>query len=135
MIRIRSLDKSVAETTDKDALVNQIEYQRYWVSVNKGHVAVGRGELDERNKIFEWTDPYPIDDVVYVGISTWNAPVSFKGIQVYPCSVENVEEFIQKLESQFAEIIAKHSAKKQTAKPTPIKTKPGKFHASGGSPQ
>lgn len=123
VIRVKSLDKAVAETTDKNALVNQIQYQKYWISVNNGRVVVGKGELDEKNKIFEWTDPYPIKDVAYVGISTWNAEVAFQNIQV-SVAVEDIAAYKQKLINQIMELRKQQAAaaeakKVATAKPAP----------------
>jgi hypothetical protein len=116
VIRIRSLDKSVAETESPDTLVNPIKFQRYWVSVNNGKVVVGKDDLDEKNKVFEWTDPYPIKDVAYVGISNWNAPAEFKNLQIGP-PVDGVEEYKQKLIAQIMALRKKREAKKPEPEP------------------
>ncbi|MCK4499863.1 hypothetical protein KAU11_05155, partial [Candidatus Babeliales bacterium] len=99
VIRVRSLDKSVAETSDDKLKINQIKYQRYWVSVKNGQVHLGTGDLDPKNIIYSWKDPYPIKDVQFVGISNWNAATKFKNVQVGP-AVEDVEEYKKKIIAQ-----------------------------------
>ncbi|MCK4499545.1 hypothetical protein KAU11_03560 [Candidatus Babeliales bacterium] len=108
VIRVRSLDKSVSESFDKKLNVNQIKYQRYWVSVKDGQMNLGTGDLDIKNIIFSWKDPYPIKDVQFVGISNWNAAGKFKNVQIGP-AVEDVEEHKAKIIAQIMELRQKQA--------------------------
>ncbi|MFC1854401.1 hypothetical protein ACFLY6_00830 [Candidatus Dependentiae bacterium] len=109
VIRVRSLDKSVVETMNKKLKINPIKYQRYWVSVSNGKIDLGTGELDPKNIVYSWKDPYPLKDVQYIGISNWNATVNFKNIQVGP-AVGDVEDYKKKIIAQIMELRRKQEA-------------------------
>lgn len=51
VIRAKSLDKAVAQTTNPDALVNPIDYKKFWVSFNNGRIIIGTGDLAPENAI------------------------------------------------------------------------------------
>lgn len=86
-IRVQSLDTPIAQFTrqDKpDAMLNALDFKRFWIILNNGKIILGTGEIKEDNKVLEWTDVYPIQRLKYVGLSTWNAPINFKNIYVGP---------------------------------------------------
>jgi hypothetical protein len=86
-IRVQSLDTPIAQFTrqDKpDAMLNALDFKRFWIILNNGKIILGTGDIKEENKVLEWTDVYPIQRLKYVGLSTWNAPINFKNIYVGP---------------------------------------------------
>ena len=85
-IRVQSLDFPVAQFTSEehpDAMITPIEYQKYWISLDNGTIALGKGDLGT-NKVLEWTDPYPPGRMQYVGLSSWNTPINYRNIFVAP---------------------------------------------------
>lgn len=85
-IRIKSLGRSVAEISGAEnplAVVTPLRKETFWVSLKDGKLSAGKGAWGE-GKIMEWTDPYPIPGARFVGLSTWNNPVSFSSIRVGP---------------------------------------------------
>ncbi len=51
VIRAKSLDKSVAETKNPEALVNPIDYKKFWISFNNGRIVLGTQDLSPENAI------------------------------------------------------------------------------------
>ncbi len=89
VIRVQSLDRPIAQFNKQDkpdAMLNPMEYKRFWIAISKGTLTLGAGDIAEANKILEWTDIYPIERLKYVGLSTWNAPILFKNMYVGPFS-------------------------------------------------
>ena len=87
VIRVQSLDTPIAQFNkhdNPDAMLNSLEFKRFWLGINNGTLTLGTGDIKEENKILEWTDIYPIQRLKYVGLSTWNAPIIFKNIYVGP---------------------------------------------------
>ncbi|MBT4594966.1 hypothetical protein HOD08_03755, partial [bacterium] len=83
VIRVQSLDQSVKEFTNKEfpeAMINPLEFQKYWISTNKGEIVVGKGDIAEENVVLRWQDPYPVQRLKYVGLSTWNTPVTYRNV-------------------------------------------------------
>lgn len=86
-IRVQSLDTPIAEFNKQqkpDAMLNPLEFKRFWLGINKGTLTLGKGDIAASNVILEWTDIYPISRLKYVGLSTWNAPILFRNIYVGP---------------------------------------------------
>jgi|GEM_PF-2142755 len=87
VIRVQSLDTPIAQFNKQekpDAMLNPLEFKRFWLAISKGTITLGTGDIAESNKVLEWTDIYPISRLKYVGLSTWNAPILFKNIYVGP---------------------------------------------------
>ncbi len=83
-IRIKSLGKSVKELTyDENPAValNPNKFEKYWINVNNGLITIGQGEPGQ-NPFLSWQDPYPIKNLRYIGLSSWNAPVSVRNITI-----------------------------------------------------
>jgi hypothetical protein len=86
-IRVQSLDTPIAQFSkdeQPDAMLNALDFKRFWIALNGGTITIGIDEIKEANKILEWTDVYPISRLKYVGLSTWDAPINFKNIYVGP---------------------------------------------------
>ncbi|MFH1644370.1 MAG: hypothetical protein ABIA74_04310 [bacterium] len=95
-IRTTSLGKSVSEfqhiaqiKTEKGleyeldpnnlkVLAENYKFRKYVVSFNDGHIIV----LEDDKKILDWQDPYPIKNIKYVGIGSWDVYVNFRDIMV-----------------------------------------------------
>lgn len=86
-IRVQSLDTPIAQFSkddQPDAMLNALDFKRFWLGLRNGTITLGTGDIKEENKILEWTDVYPIKRLKYVGLSTWDAPISFKNVYVGP---------------------------------------------------
>lgn len=55
----------------------------YWLDYNKGTITVGTGPPGS-NAFHRWCDPRPLQDVRYVGLSSWDKHVGYKSIRVGP---------------------------------------------------
>lgn len=64
------------------AVVAANHWATYWVSVNKGLVLVGRGEIVGQNITLKWQDPDPLQHLKDIAFSTWNTPVEFRNIRL-----------------------------------------------------
>ncbi len=85
VIRVASLGKTVTEFLDvdyPDAMIDPLEFKKYWVSLKDGVVSIGKGKLDPKNVLLKWKDPYPIERIRYVGVSSWNAKVDIRNVKV-----------------------------------------------------
>ncbi|NDD55733.1 hypothetical protein EBZ39_18025, partial [bacterium] len=80
-IRLQSLGDSVATFNKKDfpqAMLNTYKRQRYTVSYKDGIISV----QTEGGKPIAWKDPYPLTGLKWIGLSTWDVPISFSNITV-----------------------------------------------------
>jgi hypothetical protein len=116
-LRIKSLGRSVVEVSARDnplAQVIPMINEKFWVSINNGKISAGKGEWGE-NKLFEWADPYPLQNAKYIGLSTWNNPVTFSSLRVGP-AVENITPEIKKvlMEKKYTKEPTKEEIAKQT---------------------
>lgn len=59
------------------------EFERYWIGINQGLLAVGKGDLGS-DVFLCWKDPFPVKEALSVGISSWNRPVVFRFIEMTP---------------------------------------------------
>ena len=57
-------------------------WETYWVSVTNGHIKVGKGNVSEENKFLEWKDPHPLQNLQWVGFSSWDTKISFRNTRV-----------------------------------------------------
>lgn len=51
VIRSRSLDKHMKETTNPQALLNPVGYKKFWINFDQGEIILGSGNLDPKNAI------------------------------------------------------------------------------------
>jgi hypothetical protein len=116
-LRIKSLGRSVAEVSALDnpnAQVTPMMTEKFWVSLKNGVVSAGKGEWGE-NKLFEWKDPYPLANIKYIGLSTWNGPVTISNLKVGP-AVEDLTPSLKK--TLLAKSYVKKISEKELAKKT-----------------
>jgi len=66
------------------AMVAANRWATYWVSVNCGLVAIGRGKSVGQNIILTWQDPDPLQNLKTIAFSTWNTPVEYRNIRLRP---------------------------------------------------
>lgn len=66
---------------NKNAVITEKGYDRYWVSIDGGKISVGKGDPSE-NKILVWKDENPSKGIKYVGFGSWNTPVFVKNIKI-----------------------------------------------------
>ncbi|PCJ12627.1 MAG: hypothetical protein COB04_17470 [Gammaproteobacteria bacterium] len=71
-----------AITNDTDAMLDS-GWGTYWVTVENGRVAYGKGAEAGINEKLSWQDPTPQPDLQWVGFSTWNVPVSYQSISIF----------------------------------------------------
>ncbi len=97
--RIKSLGRSVVEISAQDnpaAALTPLTKETFWISIKDGHLTAGKGAWGE-GKLLEWTDPYPISGVRYVGLSTWNSPVTFSSIYFGPAVEDLTPDIKQRI--------------------------------------
>jgi len=134
VIRIQSLGKSVVEFVHDDkpeTKLNPLDFEQYWINVNNGIISVGKGPLGQ-NQFLTWKDPYPIKGLTYVGISSWDAPVTYRNIKVgppvgakgvYKKSTKKPLTSIQPIATAIKASAKKTILKKQAAPPKPAAKK------------
>lgn len=119
-LRIKSLGRSVAEISAEDnplAAVDTLGTEKFWISIKNGTISAGKGQWGE-GKLLEWTDPYPLPDVRYIGLSSWNNPVTFSNIHVGP-PVEDLSP--EQRDKLLAEVTTKMASAAEVAKETLMK--------------
>jgi hypothetical protein len=80
-IRLKSLGDSVAsfdKTTNPTAMLNAYKKQTYSVVLKGGELSLFASD----KKALSWKDPYPLKGIKWVGISTWDVPISFSNIMI-----------------------------------------------------
>ncbi|KAK3268097.1 hypothetical protein CYMTET_23378, partial [Cymbomonas tetramitiformis] len=66
------------------ASVQPSTFDRYWVDLNGGAITVGKG--DPYSSPHErWEDVNPNNDLLYVGLASWNTQVFYRNIEVKDC--------------------------------------------------
>lgn len=63
------------------ACVAKDEFTRFWINCNKGSISVGAGPPGT-GPWHTWTDPDPLKDIQYVGLSAWDRHVSYRDIRM-----------------------------------------------------
>jgi hypothetical protein len=94
-VRVHSLDRAVAQierSSHPEAMLNPLNFKRFWLSVNQGTITLGTDEIKQENIVLTWQDPYPIQKLKYVGLSTWNAPANFRNIHIGPDLEKAIKE-------------------------------------------
>lgn len=84
---IRKYGKNQASVTVKEnpfaVVVKSGLFDRYWFSLDKGRISMGRGASYPHNKMCEWKDTEPVEGVVHVGVSTWDSPIQFRNFRTF----------------------------------------------------
>ena len=92
VLRVKSLGRSAASLSkkkDRKAMLAAGRFKRYDFVMNKENLSIRhKGE-----KILGWKDPYPWGGIEFIGISTWQTPVTIKGFDFKKCiNIDDVEE-------------------------------------------
>lgn len=81
-IRVGDFISPVAQVKIDGGVLNQIVNKKFWISLNGGKLSVGHDEQNEKNKLIEWTDPYPTNQINRIGISTKNIPATISSFSI-----------------------------------------------------
>jgi len=57
-------------------------WDTYWVTVENGHIKVGKSAVHKSNAFLEWTDPNPIQNPQWIGFSSWDRKFSLRNIRI-----------------------------------------------------
>ena len=76
---------------NEEALASPVEFKQYWISFNNETISFGTNKPSMENKILEWKDPYPIEKIQYIGISSGNNNIVYKNIELKP-SIEELKK-------------------------------------------
>lgn len=75
VVRIKSLGRSADESTSKDLTLHSLRPKTYWVAFDNGIIYLGSGQKVGENIIQRWEDPYKWENINFIGIGSWDAPV------------------------------------------------------------
>ncbi len=84
VLRIISLGKAVTFYNSEEhpeGMANEMDFRRYWIKINNNKISMGIGEVGE-SVLLEWTDPYPVSNIRFVGLSSWNSLVNIKNLKL-----------------------------------------------------
>jgi len=57
-------------------------FTKFWVSYDSGAVAIGTGEPGPGTACCRWTDPHPIENIRFIGLSAWDKHVGYRNIKI-----------------------------------------------------
>jgi len=63
------------------AMASPNDFTAFWLVINHGHIKVGRGSQLDQSVVMEWTDPKPLTNIKFVGISGWESGIEFQEFQ------------------------------------------------------
>lgn len=69
-------------------------FTKFWVSYESGSVAIGTGEPGPATACCRWTDPDPIENIRFVGLSAWDKHIGYRNIKI-----QTAVDFSQKKKS------------------------------------
>lgn len=83
VIRIKSLGRSAATSflKTREEKLSLRHFKSFWMSIENGTVKLGEGSEVGKNVKLSWTDPYPWQNIVNIGLSSWDAPVRVRNIR------------------------------------------------------
>ncbi|MFH1644369.1 MAG: hypothetical protein ABIA74_04305 [bacterium] len=119
VLRVSSLGKTVKEYKKSeypDAVADPLEFKKYWMSIKDGEITMGTGDLDPKNTLLKWKDPYPIKRVRYVGFSSWNSKVDVRNIEVHNYSVYDVPKVKTEVKAKTVEKLKPIAEKPEESK-------------------
>jgi hypothetical protein len=87
-LRVRSLGRPAQETSGttkklKKGILHRKRFRFFWISIDNGTIKVGHGKIIGENILINWKDPFPWEDIKYIGFSSWNTPVTIQNIEFY----------------------------------------------------
>lgn len=59
-------------------------FTKFWINYERGVITVGSGEPGASTACFSWTDPDPLADIRFAGLSAWDKHVGYRNIRVQP---------------------------------------------------
>jgi hypothetical protein len=80
-IRVQSLGRAAASTTDKKLLLRALRPQSYWINFDNGTITLGGGQKVGENIVLTWKDPAPWQNIKYIGLGSWDAPVTLSQLK------------------------------------------------------
>lgn len=67
------------------AVISEREFTPLWVDCNQGVLTIGTGSIPGQRVSLRWSDPQgPIPNLQHVGLSAWDAHVSYRSMRVLP---------------------------------------------------
>ena len=76
------IETLITERENPDAMAQAIGYRKYWMEINNGLVRFGIFEQGSPVEALRWKDPYHLENIKYIGFSSWNSKISLKNIRV-----------------------------------------------------
>lgn len=93
-IHIQTLGRAAAALNreqNAQAMLSSQKFMKYSFTLNDGRIKVFQGDVQEK-AILEWKDPFPWTDIRFIGISSWNTPISIRSIKLLTADGTPVEE-------------------------------------------
>lgn len=73
----------IGMTKDRDALIaTASSYDDYWVTYNKGHLLIGKGDNPSENIILDALEEEPITNITHLGFTSWGNSAEFRDIKI-----------------------------------------------------
>lgn len=69
--------------TAPEAKLSSSSFSKYWLNFDGGAISVGTGEPGD-NLCYTWTDPDPIPNIHYAGLSAWDKHVGYRNLCMHP---------------------------------------------------
>lgn len=63
-------------------------FNSYWLDYDNGVITIGAGTPSAPLGMHRWVDPQPLQDLCFVGLSSWDKHVAYRNITVGPCLAE-----------------------------------------------
>ncbi len=60
-------------------------FNSYWLDYDNGAITIGAGTPSAPLGMHRWVDPQPLQDLCFVGLSSWDKHVAYRNIKVGPC--------------------------------------------------
>lgn len=73
--------------------LSSTSFTKFWVSYESGAVAIGTGEPGPATACCRWTDPDPIENIRFVGLSAWDKHIGYKNIKIQTAVEFSDEKF------------------------------------------
>jgi hypothetical protein len=64
--------------------LSSTSFTKFWINYDRGTLTVGGGEPSASTARHSWTDPDPIPDIRFAGLSAWDKHVGYRNIRVQP---------------------------------------------------
>ena len=81
-ISVGDFTAPVASAKIDGGVLNQIVSKSFWITLDGGKLTIGHDEPNDKNKLLEWTDPYPSSQINRIGISTKNISAAISSFSI-----------------------------------------------------